>query len=205
MMKVLTIRDPKTGTLIAEEPLQPKEDEDSALTRIYRKSLGPDAPEFMVMTGSVWLDDRDWAAELARDWGGRFGLVVLGPKEDPRPEKSKLVLAGVSESMPAARMEFPMVKEDMEKVRRGRRRHAVVPVKPGDALRAGDTVRFYQVGYNPFGEMLTVPDGEVISVVVKEVRLKDDWAGHHVYSIAWDPAEVSESPQPAGAGRSRSS
>ena len=34
---VLTIRDPKTGALIAEEQIQPKEDRDSALARIYRK------------------------------------------------------------------------------------------------------------------------------------------------------------------------
>ena len=31
MVKVLTIRDPRTGTLIAEEPIRPKEDEDSGL------------------------------------------------------------------------------------------------------------------------------------------------------------------------------
>jgi hypothetical protein len=203
MVEVLTIRDPKTGTLIAEEPLQPEEDENSALTRIYRKTLGPDAPQFMVITGSVWLDDRKWAAELARDGGGRFGLVVLGPKDDPKPEKSKLVLAGISESQPAARMEFPMVKDEIEKIRRSRRHDAVVPVKPSDTLRAGDTVKFYQVGYNPFGEVLTVPDGEAVSVVIKEIRLQDDWGGHHLYDIAWDPAAVTELPKSAAVRRSK--
>jgi hypothetical protein len=175
MVEVLTIRDPKTGTLIAEEPLQPEEDENSALTRIYRKTLGPDAPEFMVITRSVWLDDREWASEPARDWGGRYGLVVLGPKDDPKPDRSKLVLAGVSEAQPVARMAYPMSKDDIDKIRRGRRHTLIVPVKASETLRAGDTVKFYQVGYNPFGEVLTVPDGEAISVVVKEIRLQDDW------------------------------
>jgi hypothetical protein len=38
MVKLLTIRDPRTGTLIAEEPIRPKEDEDSALARIDRSN-----------------------------------------------------------------------------------------------------------------------------------------------------------------------
>ena len=67
MIKVLTIRDPKTGALIAEEQIQPTEDKDSALTRIYRKTLGLDAPEFMVITKAIWLDDLEWSAELAKD------------------------------------------------------------------------------------------------------------------------------------------
>lgn len=203
MVKVLTIRDPSTGTLIAEEPLQPREDEDSALTRIYRKSLGPDAPEFMVMTRSDWIDDRESTAEAARNGGGRYGLVVLGPKEDPKLGKSRLLLAGVSESESAAHWEFPMMKEDIEKVRRGRRHDAVVPVKPGDMLRAGDTVKFYQVGHNPFGEVLAVPDGDAISVVIKEIRRQGDWAGHHLYHIAWDvPVRPDESPKKAAVRRS---
>jgi hypothetical protein len=194
MVKVLTIRDPRTGTLIAEEPIQPKENEDSALARIYRKTLGPDAPEFMVITRSVWLDDREWAAELARDRGG-FGLVVLGPKDDPKLEKSKLVLASVSESQPVARMEFPLVKDEIHSIRRGRRHDAVVPVKPSDPLHVGDTVRFYQAGYDPFGEVLRIPNGDAISVVVTEIRVQDEWAGHDLYYIAWDPAQVTASPK----------
>ena len=64
MVKVLTIRDPKTGALIAEEQIQPKEDKDSALARIYRKTLGPDAPELMVITKSIWLDDENGPLNL---------------------------------------------------------------------------------------------------------------------------------------------
>jgi hypothetical protein len=94
MVKVLTIRDPKTGALIAEEQIQPTENRDTALTRIYRKSVGPDAPEIMVVTKAIWLDDREWAADIARDWSG-FGLALLGPKGDPDLEKARLVLAWI--------------------------------------------------------------------------------------------------------------
>ena len=93
--------------MIAEEQLQPKEDKDSALARVYRKTLGPAAPEFTVKTHSIWLDDREWAAELGRDWSG-FGLALVGPKGDLKLEKSRLVLARVSESVPASRIDFPI-------------------------------------------------------------------------------------------------
>ena len=188
MVKVLTIRDPRTGTLIAEEPIRPKEDEDSALARIYRKTLGPDASEFMVITRSVWLDDRKWAAERAREWDG--SLVILAPRDDPKPGKSKFVLASVSESQPVARMEFPMLRKELDSIRSGRRRDTVVSVKPSDPLHVGDTVTFYRVGYDPFGEVLRDPNGDLISVAITEIALQDEWAGHNLYHIAWDPAEV---------------
>ena len=52
MSKVLTIRDPSTGTLIAEGLLESKEDKNSALARLYRKVLGPEAPEQVVLSSS---------------------------------------------------------------------------------------------------------------------------------------------------------
>ena len=72
-----------------------------------------------------------------------------------------------------------------------------MPVKPGDPLHVGDTVTFYQAGYDPFGEVLRVPNGESISVVVTEIRFQDEWAGHDLYYIAWDPAQVTASPKNA--------
>ncbi len=69
----------------------------AAVARIHRKSLGSDAPEFLVVAKSVWLDDRDWAAEPRRDWGD-LGLARLGPKGDLKAENSRLVLDRVSES-----------------------------------------------------------------------------------------------------------
>ena len=203
MVKVLTIRDPQSGTLIAEEPIQSKEDEDSALARLYRKALGPDAPEFMVITRSVWLDDREWAGDLAKNWGGRFGLAVLGPKDNPGLDKSRLVLTGVSESRPAARMEFPMDKEELESIRRGWRHDAVVPVKPGEPLHVGDEVTFYRVWTDPFGEVHRLPNPDSISVVVKEIRVQGEWAGHDLYHIAWDPEQVTVPPKKVAARRSR--
>ena len=83
MITVLTIRDPKTGALIAEEQIQPKEDKNIALARIYRKSLGPGAPEIMVISDSIWLEDKKWAADLGEEWGD-FGLASLARSESHR-------------------------------------------------------------------------------------------------------------------------
>ena len=200
MEKVLTIRDPRTGTLIAEEPIPPKEDEDSALARVYRKTLGPDAPEFMVMTRSVWPDDRKSCKEPDRDWGG-YGLAVLSPKDDSKVEKSKLVLASISESRSAARIEFMMDRDELKAIRAGRRRDAVVPVKPSESLRVGDTVTFCEASYDPFGEVLRVSDGDSVSVVITELKYQDEWAGRQLYHIAWDPARLIASPKPKAARR----
>ena len=134
MVKVLTIRDPKTGALIAEEQIQPTEDKDSALTRIYRKTLGPDAPELMVITKAIWLDDREWAAELARDWSG-FGLALLGPKGDPDLEKARLVLARVSESQPVSRMEFPIEKSQLDAIKARTTTQCRRSCQPGEPSR----------------------------------------------------------------------
>ncbi len=190
MVKVLTIRDPQTGALIAEEQIQPKEDQDSALARIYRKTLEPDAPEFTVMTKSIWLDDREWAAELARG-GGDFALALLAPKGDPKPEKARLVLARVAESMPRSRMEFPSERAELDAIKQGRRHDAVVPVRPEAPLSVGDSVTFQEVRYDPFGEMILIPDGDAVSVDLTEVKNQGHkWAGRDLYFIAWDPAEV---------------
>jgi hypothetical protein len=54
VVKVLTIRDAKTGALIAQEQLRPKDDKDSVLTRIYRKAVGPEGPEFAILSRSRW-------------------------------------------------------------------------------------------------------------------------------------------------------
>jgi hypothetical protein len=202
VVKVLTIRDPRTGTLIAEEPIRPKEDKDSALARIYRKTLGPDAPEFVVRNGSIWLDDQGSTPDLPRDWGS-FGLAVVGPKDDPKLQESKLVLASVSESQPVARMEFPMYKEDLDAVRSGRRREAIVLVEKSESLHVGDTVAFYRVWTDPFGEAIRVRNSDTISVVIKEIRIRDEGTAHGYYDVAWDPAQVTVLPKKAAASTRR--
>jgi hypothetical protein len=195
MIKVLTIRDPKTGALIAEEQIQPREDKDSALARIYRKTLGPDAPELMIISKSVWLDDRKWAAELSRDWGG-FELVVLGPKGNPKLEKSRLVLATISESLPVSRLEFPIEKAQLDAMKLGRRHDAVVPVSPEDPPAVGDTVTFLEATADPFGTPVLVPNGDAVSVDLTEVRNQGHkWVGRDLYYVAWDPAEARKRPK----------
>jgi hypothetical protein len=183
--------------LIAEEEIQPKEDEDSALAKVYRKTLGPEAPEFMVITRSIWREDQERAAELERDWGG-FGLAVLGPKGDARLEKSRLVLARISESPPASRMDFPIEKGQLDLIRRGRRHDAVVPVDPKIPPAVGDTVTLLEAATDPFGSPVLVPNGEAVSVDLTEVRNQGHkWVGQDLYYIAWDPA-------PEKKGRKRS-
>ena len=182
MVKVLTIRDPKTGALIAEEQIQPKEDKDSALARIYRKTLGPDAPELTVIRKSIWLDD--------------FVLALLGSKGDPKLEKSRLVLARVSESLPVSRMDFPIEKVQLDAIKQGRRHYAVVPVRPESPPAVGDTVTFQEATSDPFGNPVLVPNGDAVPVDLTEVRNEGHkWAGQDLYFIAWDPAEVRKKPK----------
>src|SRR4051794_6215863 len=53
---VLTIRNPNDGSLIATDRIRLGEDEDTALVRIYRQSLGPDAPALQILTKSIWIE-----------------------------------------------------------------------------------------------------------------------------------------------------
>jgi hypothetical protein len=202
MAKVLTIRDPKTGYLIAEEWLRPEEETEAAVARVFRKTLGPDAPEQMI-NRSVSLMDREWAADIARDWSS-FRLMLVGPKGDPDLEKWHLVLASVSEREPAARLESPLEKSEIHKIREGRRNDAVVPAKPDEPPRVGDRVRFVQARYDPFGEFLLVPNGDSILVELTEVRNRGTkWAGHDIYDIAWDPSRFKKSSKKAAAHGSK--
>lgn len=154
------------------------------------------------MNGSIWLDEQGSAPELPSDWGS-FGLAVVGPKDDPKLEKSKLVLASASESLPVGRMEFPMEKEHLNTIRSGRRHETVVLVKKSEPLHVGDTVTFYQIWYDPFGEVLRAPNADRVSVAIKEIRIRDEETGHGYYDIAWDPAQVTVLPKQAAARQLR--
>ena len=203
MAKVLTIRDPKTGYLIAEEWLRPEEETEVAVARVFRKTLGPDAPEQKVISESIFLRDRDWAEELARDWG-RFTLMILGPRGDPNLEKSRFVLTSISDREPAPRLEFPLDKSEFHKIREGQRYDAVVPAMPEDPPLVGDRVRFVQAVYDPFGELLLVPDGDSISVELTQVWNRGaKWAGKDLYYIAWDPSQFKKSSKKAAAQGSK--
>lgn len=189
MIKVLTIRDPKTGALIIEEQIQPHEARDAALARIYRKTLGPEAPEFMVMTKSIWPDDRDWAAELGKDWGD-FGLALLGPTGDPKPEQARTLLWRVSETEQSSKMKLPMWKENIDKVRNGELLNIIIPVKPRKPPDVGDKVTFLEAKPDPYGESILVSDGDSVSVYLTQVTNRGQkWFGFDIYSIAWDPPD----------------
>jgi hypothetical protein len=187
MVKVLTIRDPKTGKLIAEQQIAPTEDEDVAVARLYRKTLDSGAPEYQVQSKSVWQEDRDWAAELARNFSG-FRLVVLGPKGASGLGKSSLVLVSESEAEPVSRMEIPTEKQLLDDTIRGRRREAVVPIKKEELPGVGDTVTFVESRSDPFGVPYLPSNGTAVSVDLSElIDLDYKWADRNLYRIAWDP------------------
>jgi hypothetical protein len=202
MVKVLTIRDPRTGALIAEEQIPPGEENDSALVRVYRKTLGSGAPELTVLTSTTWLDDREWDAKLGRMWEC-FRLALLGPRGKTAPEETHLVLAGVSEREPIPRMEFPSDKSEIEEIRAGRRHKALIHASPEEPPAVGDRVKFVQWASDPFGESIPVKNGDSICVDLTEVTNQGEkWGSHDLYAIAWDPAPVRKSNK-AAAHRSR--
>ena len=199
MVRVLTIRNPKTGALIAEEQIGPQDDRDEALLRVYRKTLGPDAPELMVLSKTVanWVEDPDGAVELAREWGDPQ-LALIGPKSDPRLKQSHLVLASISEHDPIARMKFPIDRHELKLMKDGQRRSALVPVDPEAPPAVGDTVTFFEAASDPFGAPITVPNGETISAELTEVRNHGKkWGVQDLYWIVWDPKQVRFSPKRA--------
>ena len=136
MAKVLTIRDPETGHLIAEEWLRPEEDTEAAVARVFRKTLGSDAPEQMV-NRSISLRDPKWAADRARDWGS-FSFMLVGPKGDPDLEKWRLVMTAISEReppQPVPHLELPRGKSELHAIRQGRTRETAIPASPKDPAR----------------------------------------------------------------------
>jgi hypothetical protein len=197
MAKVLTIRDPRTGHLLAKERLRPEEETEAAVARVFRKTLGPDAPEQMV-NRNVAVMDPEWSAEHARDWG-RFHFMLVGPKGDADLEKWRLVMAAISES----ELEFPLGKSDLDAIKRGRTRDTAIPASPKDPPAVGDRVKFVQAMYDPFGELLLVPNGDSVLVELTEVRdTGEKWGNDRIYDITWDPAQVKKKPKSAAAQRS---
>ena len=152
----------------------------------------------MVITKSILLRDQDWAEELARDWGS-YMMMILGPKGDPNLEKARFVLAAISREP-----EFPLGKSDLDAIKQGRMRDTSIPASPKDPPLVGDRVRFIQSMYDPFGELLLVPNGDSVLVELTEVRDSGEkWGNKHIYDIAWDPAQVKKMLKRAAAQRSK--
>jgi hypothetical protein len=204
MVRVLTIRNPKTGALIAEEQIGPQDDRDKAVVRLFQKTLGPDAPELMLLskTAANWVEDPEGAVELAREWGDPQ-LALIGPKSDPRLQQSHLILASVSERSPVSRMEYPLDRRELKRIREGKRHDALVPVPRDIPLAVGDTVTFREAASDPLGSPIVLPNGASVSVDLKRVRKRpDQWAGRDLYDITWDPKQVRVSPKKAPAHES---
>ena len=83
-------------------------------------------------------------------------------------------------------------------------RHTVIPASPNDPPAVGDRVRFVLAIYDPFGELLLVPERD--SVVVELTKVLDTgekWGNKHIYDIAWDPAQVKKMLKTASAQGSK--
>jgi hypothetical protein len=185
MAKVLTIRDPKTGNLIAKEWLRSEEDTETAVARVFRKFLGRKAPEQMVITKSIFLRDQKRAEEHAGDWD-RYSLMIIGPRGDANLEKSHFVMTAIEPEL-----EFARAKSDIDAIKHGRMRDTAIPGSPNDPPIKGSRVRFVQARYDPFGDFLIVPDGDSVLVELTEVRDSgEEWGSDHIYDIAWDPTQV---------------
>ena len=117
--------------------------------------------------------------------------MVLGPKNNPALEKSRLVLARLSELTPSSRMEIPIGKVELEMIKQGKMSNVVIPVNPGGTAGVGDRVTFRKSVSDPFGEPILAPKSESLSVDLTEVRKEGRrWGGQEIYYIAWDPGQV---------------
>jgi hypothetical protein len=100
---------------------------------------------------------------------------------------------------------FPMERAELDAMKKGHRRQAMVPVSPdlSDRLKPGARVTFFEASADPVGTPIPVPGGVRLSLTLTEVKDQDyQWAGRRLYSIAWDPDEA-ERTGPMEALRSR--
>jgi hypothetical protein len=186
--KVLTIRNPQDGSLLAKGRVEPGEDTEAALLRIYRRTLGSEAPALQVLSKAEW-PNRNWKGGLARKWGN-YQLVIVGPG-DSNLETSTLLLARIAEAEPKDGLVFPSYRKELKAMKQGRRHDAVVPVDPENPPVAGDIVTFRETGFDPFGSPIDIPGGDSLSVTLTESQDQGtSWLGRRLYQIAWDPEEA---------------
>ncbi len=171
--------------------------------RLYRKTLAPNAPEQIVLSGSVSISDQDWSDELASKWG-RYTLLLIGPKGPSGLEHSRLVLAAISESEPPSGRTFPTDKAELAAMRLGKRHDAVVPVPPENPPKEGERITFMEATSDPFGVLTYVPNGQKVNFKLTKVRdEKYKWVDQDLYYIAWDPSTAEWDPsQPERPARS---
>ncbi len=88
---------------------------------------------------------------------------------------------------------FPLERGEIERMKKGRRYSAVVPVLPdlSDRLKPGASVTFFEATANPLADPVPVPEGDRITVTLTKVEdVNYPWAGRQIYSIAWDPDQA---------------
>ena len=83
-------------------------------------------------------------------------------------------------------------------------RKTAIPASPKTPPVVGNRVRFVQSIYDPFGELLLVPNGDSVLVELTEVRdTGEKWGNDHIYHVAWDPPRVKKKPKTTPAQRSK--
>lgn len=88
---------------------------------------------------------------------------------------------------------FPADRSVLEAIKKGQRRESMVPIFPGMTyqFKPGARVTFVEARSDPLGEPIPVPGGERLTVTLtKAADTGQPWAGRVLYSIAWNPAEV---------------
>ncbi len=121
---------------------------------------------------------------------------MLGPKSDTGMRDPRLVLATVTEAEPAARAEIPAEKRDLEETKSGKRRDAVIYVPRETPFSVGDTVKFLEASWDPFGYPYVVTDGAYCLVeLTRLIKLDPKRVGNDLYQIEWNPKTVEYRPR----------
>lgn len=93
---------------------------------------------------------------------------------------------------------FPLVRQELDAMREGKRAEALVPISKNATLAVGDWVTFVEGTADPFGVPVNTPGGVSLSVKLKRVRDENRaWAGQKLVSIAWDPDDVTGHADPS--------
>lgn len=83
---------------------------------------------------------------------------------------------------------FPMAKGEIERVLKGARQEAVVPLGPEEVIREGEDIVFLEATADIFGVPQFVEHGAKVPVKIK--RVEDPgyvWCGRKLLRIAWEP------------------
>jgi hypothetical protein len=86
---------------------------------------------------------------------------------------------------------FPLSRDQMAQVKRGRMRNAVLPFPPGLSLTPGSEIVFVEATADPFGIPQKTEGGEHLMVTVIKSRDENyEWGGKRLHFVEWAPESV---------------